>query len=312
MINSKSPSTLCEEAGMNVDPLDGIDGVAPGKVLYRRLNELSAGEVVPAVGIDIDFMGLCEVHGHLGFDAVFKVLAQRLGATVHGDDFLALHGWDFVVIAERLGGDADALAALACELEDAASAEPIDVHGKKVPVALAVRSGMVGRTRDLRLVFPSPAEERARTKERHRARLEAYGPQKLQDIIDVVAGPIIQYSDEHPEGVEVDSIWPDASPILRMQLAVDAARNTELLDHAMMSSEGHEYSTKVVAPFALVELVKAVEDYLLPLREAQLEEMHQEFLTRCEHGLGDEDGPCPECEEKWNWRELDPRSIQLH
>jgi GGDEF domain-containing protein len=294
---------------MDADPLDGIDGVAAGDVLYRRLYELPAGEEVAAVGIDIDFMGLCEVHGHPGFDVVFKALAKRLAAAAHTDDLLAMHGWNFVVVAERLADDADALTAYAGELEHAASAQPVEVNGENAAITLTVRSGMVGSTWDLRRIFLSPTEEKPRREERRRARLEADGPQTLDDMINITAGPIIQYSDEHPEGVGVDSIWPDASPILRIQLAVDIARNTELLDHAMVGEAGHEHTIKVVNPFALMELVK---DYLLPLREAKLEEMHQEFLARCEHARRDDDGLCPECEEKWNWWEYDPRRLQLH
>jgi hypothetical protein len=192
-------------------------GVADGDVLYERLQGLDADVTIPAVGIDIDFMALSELHGHHGFDMALKVIAQRLVAAVHTDDLVAMHGWDFAVIAERFGDDSDALAAYAGELEHALSAEPIEAGGESFVFTPTVRSGMVNSTWDLRLIFLSPAEEKARHEERRRARLEAEGPSKVDDVMDE---KFMQYSAEHLEGIEADTIYPpEWSPILRMQLA---------------------------------------------------------------------------------------------
>jgi hypothetical protein len=287
-------------------------GVAAGSVLYRRLERLSAGEKVPAVGISIDFMYLRGLEGDLTFDEMVKVIAQRLTAAAHDDDLVAMRGWDFAVVAERLGDDVEALVAYARDLECAVSAAPIDVDRESLVFTPTVRSGMVGSPWDLGLLFLSPEESQERQEERRRARLDAFGPQKLDDIIDHATGPSIRYANEHPEGSEVESIRRnDMTPILQMQLAVDMARNTELLDHEMVSREGEPYTIKVAQLNPLIELVKAVDSYLLPLREAKLEEMHQDFLARCTHRRIDKDGPCPRCEERWNWHLREPRGIQL-
>ena len=133
---------------------------------------------------------------------------------------------------------------------------------------------------------------------RGRARLKAHGPQRLDDVIDN-ATATISWGDE-------------VTPLLQMQLAVDMARSTALLDHQMVSRDGEPYTIKVAHLNPLIELVKAVDSYLRPLRAAKLEEMHQEFLARCTHERGGGDGPCPECEERWNWHLHEPRGIHLH
>jgi hypothetical protein len=284
-------------------------GVADGTVVSRRLEGLSPGETVPAVGIYIDFMYLSELERHLMFDEMIKVIAQRVTAAAHTDDLVAMHGWDFVVLAESLGDDEQALTAYALELERAASEETIHVAGMSHDFTPIVRSGRVGSIWDLRLLFPSPAEENARREERRRARIEAEGPSKVDDLMDI---KFMSYSSRHPDGVEVDSIYPpDWSPLVRMQMAAKAARNSPLLDHEKVSAQGEPYTIKVAHVSPLMELVKAVEAYLLPLQEAKLEEIHQDALARCPHDYTGED-PCPECEERWNWRQHGPRGIQLH
>jgi hypothetical protein len=287
-------------------------GVAAGSVLFRRIEKLGSGEKIPVVGISIDFTYLSGLVDHPTFDETVNVIARRLTTAAHADDLVAMHGWDFAVVAERLGDDGEDLLAYGRELERAVSAEPIDVDRDRFVFTPTVRSGPVGSLRDLRLLFLSQAEQQARQEERRRARLEAYGPQRLDDIIDNAMGPVVQYSHGHPEAIEIESIWGnDVTSILQMQLAVDMARNTELLDHEMVSRNGRPYTIKVARLNPLIELVKAVDSYLTPLRAAKLEEMHQNFLARCRHEPGDGKGPCSECEERWKWHLHEPRGIQL-
>ncbi len=146
----------------------------------------------------------------------------------------------------------------------------------------------------------SPEEEQARQEERRRARLDAHGPQKLDDVVDNPAGPTIDSFGED-----------DITPFLHLQLAVDLARNAELIDHEMVSREGTPYTIKVAPVNPLIELVKAVDSFLQPLREAKLQEMRRDFLARCPHDRGDDEGSCPECEERWYWHLHEPRGIQL-
>jgi diguanylate cyclase (GGDEF)-like protein len=125
---------------------DSLTNVLTHDAFWQRLaSELSRGQPVGVIELDIrDLCALNDRLGHPAGDEILIAVARRLNGAVSEEDVVArLGGDEFAVLANCVAGDAEELALLEREIEDAVSSEPFLVDGEEVHVGVTVSAGVL-------------------------------------------------------------------------------------------------------------------------------------------------------------------------
>jgi diguanylate cyclase (GGDEF)-like protein len=136
--------------------LDSLTGLLNrAAFLHEFRTALDQRSKVAAVGIDIQYLrAFNDRFGPEDANVIVSAVAKRLAqAAYEGDVVARLGGDEFGVLANCVGNDADELAGLAKDLEDAVSSEPVAVKGDEVHVAVTIRAGLVGSTYEFAGIF---------------------------------------------------------------------------------------------------------------------------------------------------------------